>query len=186
VFFRVFTTVYNVTSVWGTPGGYAFTLGFKRSLKSVGFFAGAFSLGAGSIFLFLNDSVPQLILMFLAASSFACFFYARNLWGDAQKAFAGARSEKRASSVILKTKPDFLMNSVLLGAGGDADHIVLGPKLVVIETKTGRGKVSYKDGVMRAGTKKIPGDPVAQANRQALALSKESNTFASAIVCVTE
>ena len=102
------------------------------------------------------------------------------------KASVGANAERRAGKAIERCGPTAVLHSVLLGAGGDADHVVLGPVVAVVETKFGAGEVSYSDGVMRAGRKQMHGNAVAQVKRQALALKKEVGVFVEAVVCVVD
>jgi hypothetical protein len=79
-----------------------------------------------------------------------------------------------------------LLHSVDLCAGGDADHLLLGPWLATVETKTGAGLVRYTDGKLYVGTRPLKGDPLAQCRRQALAARAEVGSFCDAIVCVVD
>jgi hypothetical protein len=102
------------------------------------------------------------------------------------KALVGARSERRVARVLKSLGPVALLNSTLLGAGGDADHIVLGPWLVVVETKTGRGQTRYSGNQLFIGSRAIPGNPVSQVRRQAQALRGVAQEYTDAIVCVVD
>jgi hypothetical protein len=78
-----------------------------------------------------------------------------------------------------------VLHSVDLSAGGDADHIVLGPMCAVVETKYAKGVVKPVKGGLTASGKRIPRDPVSQARRQAAALRRVSGVWTEAVVCVT-
>jgi hypothetical protein len=102
------------------------------------------------------------------------------------RAQVGGYSEQRVAAVLASMAPVALLNSVLLGAGGDADHVILGPQLAVIETKTGWGEVSFDGHTMRAGARSIPGNPVAQVQRQAAVLHDLVQEYTDAVVCVVD
>jgi hypothetical protein len=90
------------------------------------------------------------------------------------------------ANTLLGLHPIGLLNSTLLGAGGDADHIVVGPGLVVIETKTGRGSTRYDGKQMFVGNHAIPGNPVSQVQRQARALRQMLGGYIDAVVCIVD
>ena len=113
------------------------------------------------------------------------FIYS-NAKSNRAKARIGAKSERRVAKVLGSLNPVALLNSTLLGAGGDADHIVLGPWAVVIETKTGHGLASYDGQHMRVGSKIIPTNPVTQVQRQARALRTEAGIYVDAVVCIVD
>lgn len=111
---------------------------------------------------------------------------ARSEWIRRSKAAIGARSERRVAREIEHLGCSAVIHGALLGAGGDADHIVVGPALAVIETKTGRGNVAWSDGRLLAGRRAIPGNPVAQVRRQAAALGRRAGVRPMAVVCVPD
>lgn len=102
------------------------------------------------------------------------------------KARVGATNESRVARVLSKMGPTYLINSAMLGAGGDADHVLIGPCLAVVETKSGHGPLSVRGRSLVVGARPIPGDPVAQAKRQAAAMSKLAGVYCDAIVCVAD
>lgn len=106
----------------------------------------------------------------------------------AGKARIGARSEARVARMLARRSGvRIVMNGVHPGGSkGDVDHLLLGPCLAVVETKTGTGKVSYAYGKMRAGRRVIPGDPVQQARRQADRVSRLTGRRCAAVVCVPD
>jgi hypothetical protein len=112
--------------------------------------------------------------------------FTREAWGRAQRASVGATSEERVAVVLERTGAAVVMHGVLLGAGGDADHVVLGPVAAVVETKTGRGQVSVAGDEITAGRRTIPGAPLRQARRQARALKERTGWFTEAVVCIPD
>jgi hypothetical protein len=96
------------------------------------------------------------------------------------------RSERRVGRVLEACGATLVAHGAMLGAGGDADHLVAGPGLVVVETKTGRGQVTATEAGLRVRGRQMPGDPVAQALRQAEALGRLAGVRAAAVVCVTD
>lgn len=102
------------------------------------------------------------------------------------KARAGAKAERQVAAGLSRLDTlDVVAHGRCLGAGGDVDHIVIGPCLAAIETKSGGGHlVILEDGRLNAGGRMLPGDPVEQAQRQARALSNIAGHTAAAIVCV--
>jgi len=140
--------------------------------------------------LFALQRVPykthQVQLGILVVIAVLLAFVYSNAKSNRAKARIGAKSERRVAKVVAELNPVALLNSTLLGAGGDADHIVLGPWAVVIETKTGHGHARYDGQHMRVGAKTIPGNPVTQVQRQARALHSEASTYVDAIVCIVD
>jgi hypothetical protein len=103
---------------------------------------------------------------------------------DVLKASAGLRAERQVGAVLESCGATAVLHSVQLGAGGDVDHIVLGPVVVAVETKAGSGKVSYRDDRVTVGRKVLRGNPVRQARRQAVALRGRVGVRVDAVVCV--
>lgn len=109
-------------------------------------------------------------------------------YGAYSRASVGLRSERRVAAELAKSGAAAVIHGALLGdKGGDADHIVLGPPCVVVETKTGTGKVRVTQEGFFVGSRKVPGNPVRQANRQAQALTRKAGGIrATAVVCVVD
>jgi hypothetical protein len=173
----------------GKPGGYASRLAWRARLRA----AGCAALSAAALLLALSNrpalagGAPGAYLPIgaLIAATLAGAF-ARQFWGRSLAAAVGARSERRVAAVLRAQRGTALLHSVELGVGGDADHLLLGPHLVAVETKTGAGKVSYQDGKIYVGTKALRGDPVAQCRRQAMAAKQVCGSFCDAVVCVVD
>lgn len=169
----------------GTPGGFATRLAWRARLRA-GAALAVVALSIWGLYAFLPESANLQVLAPAAAVIIAASALARHWLSAAQAAAVGARSERRVASSLRKFNPTALLHSVDLRAGGDADHLVLGPKLVVVETKTGAGHVVYKDGKIFVNNRPLRGDPVAQCRRQARAARDGLGAFCDAIVCVVD
>jgi hypothetical protein len=174
------------TDEYGSPGAHAIHIARRSMLK-----AGAWSAAvvvAGTV-AFAVATMPDMALWvpaIPAAVGFAAASTARSWWRRGERAFVGAKSERMVAAAISAARPDVVIHGALLGAGGDCDHVVLGPVVAAVETKTGYGVVRVdRSGALRAGHRAIPGDPLGQARRQAEALSRRAGTHAHPIVCVS-
>lgn len=112
---------------------------------------------------------------------------------------AGARSEVRVAETLADDERlGWVVHEVQL-AGGDADHVVVGPGVTVVETKTGRGPGEFvRDGTsvnVAVGGKPLKaegGSVVSQARRQAglvgdvLAEVGHTDVDVRIVVCVTD
>lgn len=169
----------------GVPGGFATRLAWRARFRAAGALAVA-ALSGWGLYASLPASTNLQVLVPVTAVIIAASALARHWFSASQAAAVGARSERRVASSLRKFHPTALLHSVDLRAGGDADHLVLGPKLVVVETKTGTGHVVYKDGKLLVNNRPLRGDPVAQCRRQARAARDELGAFCDAIVCVVD
>lgn len=173
----------------GRPGGYASYLALQARLRAL---AAALVAGGGVLYGWtrLEDlrlgGTPAVVTATALCVAALASSVARHFWGRAAAAAVGARSERRVAQVLMRCSPTALLHSVQLGAGGDADHLVAGPKLVVVETKTGGGRVSYEDNKVYVNKKALRGNPVAQCRRQALAAKGRFGSFCDAVVCVVD
>jgi hypothetical protein len=79
-----------------------------------------------------------------------------------------------------------VVNGVVLGRG-DIDHVVLGPWLVAVETKFGRGDLRLDDrGRLLVDGRLLPRDPIGQARTNARMLSRHLGWDVSALLVVSE
>jgi hypothetical protein len=176
--------------VLGTPAAYARKLQIRALLRAtlavlVAAAAAAVALGAPEAFPTVRLNVAGAV----AAAVFAAALAARDRFATAaRKAKVGIESEKRVAKVLARIDGlEAVVNGALLGAGGDADHLALGPVCVVVETKTGSGNLSVEgDGRLRVGRRVIPGDPLAQVGRQARALERLCGNSVTAVVCIPD
>jgi hypothetical protein len=166
-------------------GEYADKLTNDRLLKSLGFGAIAAACALGVLYrgpLLVISKDPVSLVLFAAAA--VCGSLSKKWMRSSKRAMRGAQSERTVGRTLERAKLGHVLHGLDLGAGGDADHMLIGHVLAVIETKTGRGEVRYKDGSMSAGSRTIPGDPVRQAQRQAAASRRHTGLWTNAIVCV--
>lgn len=105
---------------------------------------------------------------------------------EKSKAKVGAQAEKAVAKKLSKLQVGEVLHGTLLGTGGDADHIVLGPAAIVIETKAGHGIVKTQGPDFYVGRKQLPRNPIPQARNQARTLGQISGTWVQAIVCVPD
>lgn len=171
------------TLVVGTPGAYARTLERKHLFGALPFSVASLVAGFLAVFLALEAK-------FVFAAAAAVLFLvsrskAESHFTNRKKARIGRVNEEKVAKVLKKCGADLVAHGQLLGAGGDCDHVVAGSCLVAVETKTGKGKVSYRNGILTAGRRDIPGDPIEQVSRQASALSKIAKKSATPVVVVT-
>lgn len=169
----------------GTPGGFARRLAWRaRGRTAVAVVVAAVFVYGPFRFSALREDARVLLVCLVVASLAGGL--ARHWWGAAKAASVGAASERRVARELRALKPVALLHSVDLRAGGDADHLLLGPWVATVETKTGAGLVRYTDGKLYVGNRPLKGDPLAQCRRQARAARDEVGSFCDAIVCVVD
>ena len=174
-------------TITGKPGSHASKLAreafYKRSMASVAVISFTTIV---ALLLFTAPKKPFYVVAMLCSAlgilSAAKFYKDWDV--DYHKAKIGAKAEREVAGILAKTNVAELANGMLLGTGGDADHIVLGPGAAVIETKAGNGKVSYEGGVFKVGRKTLHRNAVTQAKNQARALGELTGVWVTAIVCV--
>jgi len=148
-------------------------------LLCVGFAVLLISRGPASL---LRRDIVSIVSAAAATLSFMQF---RTLSAKAGRLSAGASAEKAVAESLASLRIKHVLHSVDLSAGGDADHIILGPVCAVIETKYAKGNVTSVPGGLAASGRKLPRDPVSQARRQAAALRRVSGVWSEAVVCMT-
>lgn len=190
--------------IYGQPGGYAGTLARRALTRGAVFQVPGLAAGAAALAALVSagpdGSPPWPLIAVLAALAAAGTIAARPHWDAASRALVGRRSELRVARSLRRSRAHAVVHGALLGAGGDADHVVLGPAAVVVETKTGSGTVRVgRDGriethrSVQSGSgagqhrrRTIPGDPAGQAARQARQLGRAVGQHAYAVVCIPD
>ena len=169
----------------GRPAQYARSLRHAALVRSllavVAIVVGAVAVVAG----IMHGFNLALLLPGLCLAAGGYFFYVK-AYSSIKRTSAGIRAEDRVARVLNQAGAYHVAHGALLGAGGDADHIILGPSAVVVETKHGRGNVRYEQGHVIAGVRRIPKDPVGQVRRQAAALSRLTACHVTAIICIPD
>ena len=176
--------MHTSTTVIGSPGAHAGALA-RRALSDV-LLASVASLAAGIVALGLwsADRRPGAVLVALAA--LGCGWWSRERFADQRRAAVGAAAERRVGALLERVGAAVVVHGALLGGGGDADHVVAGPCLAAVETKSGRGRLQVDGARVAVGGKVLPRDPVGQARRQAAAVRKLTGVWCAAIVCVAD
>jgi hypothetical protein len=173
------------TDEYGSPGSHAVSMARTAMLRAGVFTGGVLAAGLAAVGTATVDGVPLLIPGACAGAGLAAAVHVRATWRKAERAFVGAKSERLVGAAIVKAEPDVVIHGAMLGVGGDCDHVVLGPVVVAVETKTGYGNVRVgADGALYAGSRRIPGDPLAQVRRQAGALARRVSLQAESVVCI--
>lgn len=145
-------------------------------------FTGSFVLG----WLFVGSSFFVPLVVVLVPVCLVAGLGARRFNVEYLKASTGVRAEDRVARVLARCRFSALVNGALLGRG-DVDHVVLGPQLVAVETKHGRGPVTFdRDGSLRVAGRRLPRDPVSQARANAARLSERLGRRADALVVVVD
>lgn len=176
-------------AVYGSVGGYSRRLARKNFWQM---FASGAALAAIAVVLLRTGALAtpgrHFTLLVLGGIGAVVALYGYQTSHVAwRKAVVGYRSEARVARVLAGIGSEVILNGTLLGAGGDADHIILGPVAAVIETKTGHGHVQAStDGRIIAGGRPIPKNPVSQVNRQARALHQIAGVYVDSVVCIVD
>lgn len=127
------------TDEFGAPGAHAVHLARRAALRAAVWTTLALVCCALAVLCALASSWIPAVVAAVVAIGFAQM--AKWRFVDVERAVVGARSERRVAKAIVSARPRIVIHGALLGAGGDADHVVLGPVAVAVETKTGYGHV---------------------------------------------
>jgi hypothetical protein len=176
------------TTILGTPGRYASKLQHAAFAKIVICTIGLL-LAFGGGFVTLQTTGSTRIVVAIVAALAAVFSMSllstyKTLYA---KTSSGANAEKKVAKELRRLGPHALVHGATFGSNADIDHIVLGPCLVSIETKYGRGPVSINSASkLCCGRKIMYGDPLAQAKRNASRVSKASRSVSAAVLVVVD
>ena len=183
---RSLTAHRPATEVVGRPGAHARKIRADHYRKAAARGCVAVLAALTGVWAMTNPAVPVSVSALLGATAVMLYGDSTRESFRARQAAIGARSERRVASVIEHVGATAVIHGMLLGAGGDVDHIVAGGCLVAIETKTGSGIVSASEHGLVAGRRRIKGSPVAQVTRQARRLGQIAGVDAAAVVCVPD
>jgi hypothetical protein len=169
------------TTVYNKPAPHASGLA-RTAIRTSALYAAGAGLTVALGYFFVPGLWPVWVLVALVLAGVASNFYTN--YG---KARVGVASEKKVASVLARSNSgQVLFNSCMLGAGGDADHVILGPCAVVVETKTGFGNLHVRDGRVYSGERPVGKDEIAQVTRQSVALSRILGVPVTSVVCVAD
>jgi hypothetical protein len=163
--------------VIGTPATFARSLARKQLLHTI-YASATVVIG---LLVIINFKMPILLLLLLPPA-----LLARYSFGKYKRIYSGVTSERRVARQLKKMSPAVTIHGGDLGAGGDVDHIILGPICAVIETKTGRGRASIKGSDFYVSSKKLHRNPITQIKLQQKLLAKRISCSVEAIVCIVD
>ena len=174
--------------VVGTPASHAVGLMRSRLRRSLVFGALAVLAGGGAyLFRTESDVVSRTAMLCALIAAVTAAVRSRLEYVSFLKARAGVRTERRVAKVLERLGAAAVVHGALLSdRSGDADHLVLGPCAVLVESKTGRGRVSYKNNIMRVGNRRLPRDPVRQALKQRDLAAKRLGVEVDPVVCIVD
>ena len=177
-----------MTTVIGRPAQHARGLARRAFLRAMMTGSGGLAALVAAWYCFSagSDAMTRLASYVGAGIALAAFWVASESWGKVARARAGIEAEVAVARELRRLGPSVVVNGALIGAGGDCDHVVIGPWLAAVETKHGRGRVRMVNGSLRVGSRKLPRDPLHQARRQAEAVSRLTGRTATPVLCVTE
>ena len=176
---------------WGRPAAFARRLRTTAVLKGA---AACFTIvalgGAGLWFLQRNGLHPTLLAV-LGSAAAVSVWVLRTARGSYARLSAGINAERQVARVLRRMRPGLLAHGLMFdGPGGDADHVVAGPYLAVVETKYGNGHWVRNGDRVRVGRNWLHRDPCRQAAGQAAALRRTLDSRGAggvqpdAVVCV--
>lgn len=169
----------------GTPAVHARGLA-RRALARLLQCAGAIAVSVLLAWLTSGTSFFAPVLVLAVPVSLIAALGVRRFNVEYLKASTGVRAEDRVARVLARCPLVAVVHGALIGRG-DVDHVVLGPCLVAIETKHGRGPVTFdRDGTLRVGARRLPRDPVTQARSNAARLGERLGRQADAVVVVVD
>lgn len=169
----------------GTPAVHARALA-RRALARLSQCAGALALSVLLAWFTVGMSFFVPVLVLAVPVCLLAALGVRRFNVEYLKASTGVRAEERVARVLARCPLVAVVHGALIGRG-DVDHVVLGPRLAAIETKHGRGAVSFdRDGALRVGSRRLPRDPLAQARANATRLGERLGRQADAVVVVVD
>ena len=179
-----------MTKIIGRPAEHARKLATQARLRLVAATSGALALTYGSMvcYSFGLQTTQDLVLQLGSLGGLVGALVLGRVASVSRlrlrQARVGIAAETRSARILKRSGAAVVVNGADLGIGGDCDHLVLGPWAVAVETKAGRGRLSFKSGELRVGGKGFVRDPIEQALTQARAASSLCGTTVRPVVCV--
>lgn len=162
----------------GRPAQY--TRHLRRTNFANAIAAAAVCTAAGGAVLVMPGVLRWMMLALSAFAGFSC----RDSWIKVKKNHAGIKAEDLAAKHLRRSGVLGLAFGAVLSRG-DCDAIAVGPQLVAVEVKHGRGTLRVEKGALRDDRRALMKDPLAQVTAQAAALGKLAGAHVDAVVCVT-
>jgi Holliday junction resolvase-like predicted endonuclease len=166
----------------GVPGAYVRSIRARHLRNTL--LASLIALCAAGVALALLSQTR--LTSALVATGFAVCggVLARTEWIAVRRAQSGLRAEELAATSLRSSGVAVLVFGATLGRG-DCDAIAIGPQLVAVEVKHGRGEVQGTAGALSVGGRALRKDPLRQANAQAAAIRRRCGVYTDAVVCIT-
>ena len=172
------------TQVRGTPARHARKLRLRAAAQTLG---GTLIAASGALALLLDTFIPPPVAALCFIGGVAAAGPARRRW---LQAAAGIRSEDRVARLLNRCGAVSVIHGADLApegrSRGDVDHVVLGPVVAAVETKTGRGRVRISGEQVTVATRRLPGRPLRQARMHAHQLGAHVGTAATAVLCIVD
>ena len=191
-----------MTQIIGRPGRYSRTQGNANSRRAWAWKLLAWPAGAVSVLYLVLGGLSYVehrggVAELLAGAVFGWVWLAGARKSASAQTHAtrqqhGTGAEEEVVAALQAAGVTLVINGAELHAGGDADHVVAHLRgdgtgvLAVVETKAGGGTIRMAGRTILSGKagRAIPGDPIAQALRQADALTRMTHRQAVAVVCI--
>ena len=171
--------------VRGTPAVHARRLA-RRALTRLAQASAAVLAAVLAVWFAWGSSLFGPVLVLAVPVALIAGLGARRFNVEYLKASTGVRAEDRVARVLSRGASVAVLHGALIGRG-DVDHVVLGPRLVAVETKHGRGEVTFdRDGTLRVGGRRLPRDPVGQVRANASLLAGRVGRAADAVVVIVD
>lgn len=181
---RAVTVVQMSAQVIGTPAVHARALRREERRKATLALGGGL-MAAGLALLALQATHSLAVAAIPAAASVVAFLALSGVQTRMGRLSAGIGAEDLVARKLAKAPVAFVVHNATFGAG-DIDHVVVGPALVAIETKYGRGEMGAKSGKLTVGGKLLPRDALSQARSNAQRVSKALGTPCTPVVVVSQ
>lgn len=167
------------SAIYGTLGAFARKIMWRSYTIGIALLVA----GAGTAGAVYRTTGAQWSVGFLLAG----FVLANPFLRRGSQARVGIRSEKRALTQLRKAKVHAIVCGSTVGGYGDVDLIAVGPQLVAVEVKTGRGRVKVlKGGRIQAGRRVIPKNPLQQVTANAVSVARATGHTADRVICVVD
>jgi hypothetical protein len=138
--------------------------------------------GGGALLAASHSAIAAMLLAAVAVAGIAVVGDSRTRLG---KLAAGITAEQRVGRALESLPVTAVVHGALLGAG-DVDHVVIGPQLLAVETKYGRGQVQVRNGSIIVGGRTLQRDPLGQARRNAQMVAKAAGAPCTPVLALSE
>lgn len=166
----------------GVPGAYVRSIRARHLRNTMA--ASTFVLCSAIAALVLLSRTRLTPALFAAGIALCGSAIARTEWIAVRRAQSGLRAEEHAAASLRSSGVTVLVFGATLGRG-DCDAIAIGPQLVAVEVKHGRGEVRGTAGGLSVGGRALRKNPLRQVGSQAAAVRRRCGIYTDAVVCIT-